>query len=789
MRQAGAALLLISLPAAVAAATGPALSVDAAAARHPISPLIYGINDYSDQGLAHQLHIGVKRWGGDAATRYNWKNDTYNSASDYYFENYPYDDADVSVLPNGSAFDRFVEDNLRTGTVSIGTVPMLDWLPKGRGHACGYSVVKYGPQQKTNPYDADCGNGIKPDGKTHITNNDPADTSMRVDETFAQAWLDHLTTKYGRGARGGVQIWNLDNEPEWWFGVHMDIHPQPATYDEMLARGIRYGAVVKAVDPTALITGPVAAGWCGYFYSATDFVSGWSTFPYKCGDNPIDRMAHGNVAFVEWYLQQMRDYEQQHGARLLDYVDVHAYIAPDGISFGKAGDPAMDQLRLTSTRLFWDPNYTHGNSDITEAPRLVPRMREWVNNNYPGTRTAITEYNWGALDDITGAIAQADILGIFGREALDLGALWGPPAPVQPGAYAFRMFLNYDGAGGRFGDTSVAASTGDPDQLSIFAAQRSDNTLTILVLNKTTTDLSSSVAIANFQLPAAAQVYRYSAANLNAVVQQPDAPIGGGAIPAIFPARSLTLFVVHAPASGPVPAIAAVANAASYDAHAIAPGEIVYIAGKNLGPAQLQTATLTPDRGYIANSLAGARVLFDGIASPLVYVSEHAVAAVVPYEAALAATAHVQVEYQGVRSDAFTVPVTAIAPALFTIDSSGGGPGAILNADHTVNSAINPAARGAVVSIYGTGEGITNPPGVDGRVALDLLPVPAQPCTVNIGGHSAEVLYCGAAGGATAGLLQVNARVPDGVEPGPAVPVTIAIGGTPSQSGVTIAIE
>ena len=73
-------------------------------------------------------------------------------------------------------------------------------------------------------------------------------------------------------------------------------------------------------------------------------------------------------------------------------------------------------------------------------------MKDWVTNNYPGTKTAITEYNWGGQEHINGALAQADILGIFGREGLDLGTLWGPPDPVKqlPGLNAFLVYRNYD---------------------------------------------------------------------------------------------------------------------------------------------------------------------------------------------------------------------------------------------------------------------------------------------------------------------------------------------------------
>jgi hypothetical protein len=440
--------------AALDAQSPPKLSVDAAANRHPISPYIYGINEYQDTGLATAMHIPVRRFGGDAATNYNWQIDVWNSAADWYFENFQQTAGDTSALPDGSSFDLFHEANLQTGALTLGTIPLMDWTPKD-SFSCSFSVAKYGAQKEVNPYNSDCGKGVLLNGQ-QITNNDPNDAYKPVDETFARQWVQYIMNRYGPANAGGVRLWSMDNEPEWWYGVHIDIYKSPATYDDMLARNLKWAQAVKAVDPTALITGPVPGGWSGMLFSRQDMASGWSTWPYQYWDNPTDQKAHGGVPWIEYYLQQMRQFEQQHGYRLLDVLDVHAYIAPN-ILTDTPGDAATETLRMTSTRALWDPNYIVPQSDpglafydatgSQVAPRLIPRMRQWVGQNYPGTRLAITEYMWHALGSITGAIAQADILGIFGREALDYGTLWGPPAPTDPGAFAFKIFLNYDGNG------------------------------------------------------------------------------------------------------------------------------------------------------------------------------------------------------------------------------------------------------------------------------------------------------------------------------------------------------
>ena len=254
----------------------------------------------------------------------------------------------------------------------------------------------------------------------------------------------------------------------------------------------------------------------------------------------------------------MRAYEQAHGVRILDYYDNHWYPQESGVAFGNGTDPATNALRLRSTRNLWDPSYVD-ESWINQATQLIPRMKQVVADNYPGTRTAITEYNWGALDSINGALAQADVLGIFGREGLGLAALWSPPSAGQPGAYAFRMFLNYDGQGAAFGDTSVQAVSTDQDKLSAYAAKRSDGALTLVLVNKTGDDLSSGVTLKNLARSGKAQVYRYSAANLSAITREADvsvipAPVCATCPPlsvlsTTFPANSITTLVLPGAAS------------------------------------------------------------------------------------------------------------------------------------------------------------------------------------------------------------------------------------------------
>ncbi|HYD49598.1 MAG TPA: glycoside hydrolase family 44 protein, partial [Terriglobales bacterium] len=287
---------------------GPALSVDLSASRRPISPYIYGMN-FTDENLAEELALPVRRWGGNATTRYNWQNDTSNRAFDWYFENIPNENPNPGALPNGSSSDRFIEQNLRTGTETLMTVPLIGWTPKARLQSCGFSVSKYGAQQSTDPWMSDCGNGVRSNG-AHVTGNDPTDTSTAITPAFVQAWMTHMIGRYGSATDGGVRFYNLDNEPELWDDTHRDVHPEPTSYDELRDRTFAYAPAIKAIDPDALTLGPASWGWSAYFWSALDWAPGGDWW-----NHPQDRLAHGNTPFIEWYLQQMRSYEQQQGVR------------------------------------------------------------------------------------------------------------------------------------------------------------------------------------------------------------------------------------------------------------------------------------------------------------------------------------------------------------------------------------------------------------------------------------------------------------------------------------------
>lgn len=554
---------------APAAAAGPALTVDAGDQTHAISPFIYGMNAYVlDTATATDVNVAVVRWGGDGTSRYNYLLNATSSASDWYFEN---QSGATFTWPTGN-FNDLVTSADSIGAATLATVPVLGWVAKD-ATSCSFPVAKYPNQYKVDAA-RNCGDGEDLNQKP-IAGNDPTTTSVAEGPAWVGQWVSSLVSQFGKAANGGVAMYALDNEPSWWDAVHRDVHPLPFTYDEVTQNGMATAAAIKTADPTAQVTGPVMDYWWNYFYSKKDVESGWGAGPcYQPWSNPVDRDAHGGVPMIEYYLQQFAKYDATNHERLLDYLDLHTYFAPQykgvSVGFAAAGDTGEQQARLNGTRVFWDAtytdpslpqpnyktdaNYTSSCTPPLQASQVVPMMKGWVAKDYPGTKTAISEYNFGGMESINGALAEADILGIFGREGLDMATLWPTTnyAKQTPGTVAFEIYRNYDGNKSTFGNMALASTSADQGKLSVYGALRtSDGSLTIVVINKTYGDLTAVLSLDHFTPGGQAKTYRYSDANLAGIVPEPDTmvspPESGSTtstMTATFPAQSITLFVV-----------------------------------------------------------------------------------------------------------------------------------------------------------------------------------------------------------------------------------------------------
>jgi uncharacterized protein (TIGR03437 family) len=242
------------------------------------------------------------------------------------------------------------------------------------------------------------------------------------------------------------------------------------------------------------------------------------------------------------------------------------------------------------------------------------------------------------------------------------------------------------------------------------------------------------------------------------------------------------------------PEIAAVVNAASFGNGGIAPGEIVTLGGTNFGALAPLGLTLDSN-GFVATSLGGVSVSFNGYLAPLIYVSASQINCVVPYEIASISSPWVQVRNAVATSGLFQLTPAFATPAIFTADGSGSGPAAVTNGSGGANGPTSPAAEGSTVVIYVTGEGQTSPAGVTGQVTAvngagtgSITPQPVLPLSVTIGGQPAVVSFFGEAPDLVSGILQINVTVPQGLASG-AAPIIVTLGNAGSQPGVTVYVS
>jgi hypothetical protein len=543
-------LIVLCGAARVLADNPPAtVSVDVNANRHPINPNIYGIA-YGDAHDMAALNAPLNRWGGNATSRYNWQIDAHSAGADWYFETYP----DGDGTPSGSA-DIFVATtrSAHNGAEPIFTIPMIDYLANlglGRTTLAGFSVKKYGPQTATDPWNADAGNGVSTATGKDITNNDPGDTGVPNTPSVQQAWVQHFVATFGAASTAtGIKYYLLDNEPSLWHATHRDVHPSPATYDEIFGKIKDYATAIRAADPTAKIAGPEEWSWWAMYDSGYDQVHGVAA-------SDSDYSTHGQTYYYPWLLQKLAAYKQQTGVQLIDILTVHAY---NGTPDGSDDSPAAQLVRNRETRILWDPNFQDPSwyGDIGINGRIlnwIPTLKSMVNQYCPGLQIGFTEYNWGDEANPNGATTQADVLGIYGREGVDLATRWGvgkdtstTPVTYHVTYLASRIYRNYDGNNSTFGDTSVSATVENPDKLSAFAAVRtSDSALTVMVINKQTGNTPVTVNLANFTAGGTAQAWQINSASQTAIARMADVAMTSNTIATTVPSQSITLFVIPA---------------------------------------------------------------------------------------------------------------------------------------------------------------------------------------------------------------------------------------------------
>lgn len=462
------------------------LTVDVSKRGPAISQYIYGVNLATDQGYMQDLRPGLNRWGGTQTTRYNWKlGNAFNAGNDYKFQNGNYGHTSAADRQPSGVVDQFIESSKAAGVEVLATIPTIGWVAKDDSSTSASIMPVPQGAPPISPGSDVTIFGFDPTEDRRLTSvpsrsrkgtpfadpPDLGDASVAQDE-----WVYHLKNRFGSASTGYPRFYAMDNEPELWQYLERDVRPVQLSYEDTLNMFMDYASAVKDVDSSALITAPIIWGWSNYFYSSLD--RGIDNFKTK-----PDFHAHNDTPFLIWWMQQIQKLDQASGRRTLDVLDLHFFPQADGVFNNARSDPQSQALRLRSTRSLWDKTYKD-ESWINDYIYLIPRMQGWIQQSYPGTKFGISEYNWGAGDTMNGALAQAEVLGIFGREGVYMACYWAAPTYNSPVYNAFKLYTNFDGQGSWFDGTSVSATSTQPDTLSCYASQRENGDVLMMVLNK-----------------------------------------------------------------------------------------------------------------------------------------------------------------------------------------------------------------------------------------------------------------------------------------------------------------
>jgi hypothetical protein len=437
--------------------------------RAPISPLIYGTNQ--DAG---QTFWTVRRSGGNRTTGYNWENNFSNAGNDYIHNNDLYDITSLGLPASdasipGRAVTYVHDQSLAMGAQTIITLQMAGYV----------SADGNGPV--TAPETAPSPRWVKVENKkptAFATTPNLGDGVVYMDEL-----VNLLVQKYGpAGSPRGVRFYSLDNEPALWSNTHPRIHPQPVGAAELLSRTISLASAVKAVDPQAQILGPAEYGIQGYYnlQNAPDWPARKGGFDW----------------YLDYYLDGMKEAEQTFGRRLLDVLDVHWYPEARGdnrITDAAATSAKDADARMQAPRTLWDASYRENSWVQQVLPSflpILPRLQRSIAQYYPGTKLAITEYDFGGKNAISGGLAQADVLGTFAQQGVYLATMWGLGANDQFAIAAFKLYRDYDGKKGTFGSTNVRATSGDASLASVYASidGADASVVHVVLINKSATD-------------------------------------------------------------------------------------------------------------------------------------------------------------------------------------------------------------------------------------------------------------------------------------------------------------
>lgn len=488
-----------------------------------ISPYIYGMNFFNGSTLTNP--VTLDRLGGNRWSAYNWETNDSNAGKDYKYQNDNY-------LTSSSVPGAAVRPSLQAAAANnrglVVTVPMAGYVsadddgPVALADFAPSARFKQVAANKSSVYPGSTLSLAPNTGDNYVFTDEFANWVEQTRSPTQQVFysLDNEPALWGETLPPGFNVDNWDNHLGNQPGrTHPEIHSYAPTFAEMRDKTIAHAGAIKDVNPNAIVFGGVPYGYAEFtnLQGATDATS----LPSHPGGNQP-----GELNYLEWLLREVKTAETAQGRKLMDVLDVHWYPEAQGGGIRiteNNNSAAVVAARVQAPRSLWDPTYTE-TSWITGCCsggpiKLLKHLQRDVDDFDPGTKLAITEYNYGGTNHISGGIAQADALGIFGREGLFAATFWSlyGDSQSQFASAAFKMYLNYDGAGGTFGDTSVDADTSNIANSAVYASvDTSDpNRMVVVAINRTATAQTTGIAVTHDRVFDHAEVYQLTSASAN----------------------------------------------------------------------------------------------------------------------------------------------------------------------------------------------------------------------------------------------------------------------------------
>ena len=497
-----------------------------------VSPLIYGSGEIGtlDGGapsaeLDRAAGVTLRRFGGNFATSYNWTTNACNAGKDWQQANGDFLSESLGLpaaergVP-GAVIAAMHRASLAMGARSLVTLPLAGYVAADKDGPVPPDQAA--PSRRFVPVSWD---GRR--GASEPVNPRVAD----IPHLLARLVARHGSAASASGVRGYI----LDNEPGLWATQHPRIVRAPVRIADLLARSIKAARAIKAIDPGAWVIGP--ASWGATGMASLQNAPDWNAYRH-----------HGS--FLAAYLDAFRTASEREGRRLLDALDVHWYPFSERGNLFRTEDTAMAGPLLDAPRSLTEPGFREASWVSQALPvsnegglalPLLPSLERLAAANFPGTRIAVTEYNYGGAGQLVSGLALADALARFARPEMLLTAHWGSLAGWL--GTAFRLYRDYDGRGGRFPDNTLPVEVSRPDGLTLRAGTDGAR-LHLVAINRSSEARTLAIAL-DRPLPASRLTpYGFEAAHPAMGAVGPAEPVSGGTLRLTLPGRAARHCVV-----------------------------------------------------------------------------------------------------------------------------------------------------------------------------------------------------------------------------------------------------